>query len=396
MRMSKTLTTGHQWTIGIIVSGLCICLMACQPTQIPPSQTPPPEALPSPAWGTVERLGQAEQLGGASIAWVNHAPFFTWTGVSGTEARHYARNTSTAAQIIAFAAAFPQRQRLFPLDDGVVMLWLDRSQQTDDLRLQAGRFSEDGVAEIGAVLVSDQRTLHYDAIGIDENVLQVVWSGGLGDISTLYVNYVDHLARTRTSQRLRIDADYPALLLDADGNQHLFWLENNRRDVYYGQLIGASDPTLTAIRRVASSPLQASDDLAGFSAAYDGETAYLLWNIRQIDDVRRVMLSYGELAGGDFSPPQPLQLDNTDTVQWAVASDRQEAPMPILVNVAGDLRLLTLNRDEVVQDTLLVDSGTLLGLPALLLTDTEMIVTWAQARDDGWATLYALHGERDP
>ena len=243
---------------------------------------------------------------------------------------------------------------------------------------------------VGSVSVSDQRTRHYDAIAIDDEQIRIVWSGGLGEVTNLYLHHIDHAARPISGGTVRIDADYPAMIRDNDGIVHLFWLENNGRDAYHARFDDSAPPVLIDIQRVASSTIAGTDEISDFSAAFDGTHVYLFWNIRRTDDSRVVLMSSGQLSDDRFSTPEIIQTETGETIQWLSPVRDSQNPLPVVAN-QGDNLLLLWMQDGVLHDSeWIVGSGTLIGLPYIATTNTGVRVSWSQITDNGYANLFTV------
>ncbi|GAB5493729.1 MAG: hypothetical protein Phog2KO_39440 [Phototrophicaceae bacterium] len=366
-------------------------LTACT-TDIAPvatnSPTVAPVEMPESNWDTLELIAQAEQLSAPSFVHVAEERLFAWTGSQGTEARHFSRGIEGNTQIMALSAYFPQEQQLFPIDRGALMLWLDRTDTDFDLRLQVATFSDTGVALVGPVTVSTQRTRHYSAIALDDRQIRIVWSGGLGEVTNLYLHQVDHFGRPVSGDLLRIDADYPALIQDNSGASHLFWLEDNGRNVYQAEFDEVGDPSLINIERISSANISGTDTINHFSIGFDGVGTYLFWNIRRIDDTQAVLMSYGELDSNNFSVASPLQTNTGQAIQWLNPAQAIQNPLPIVANSDDDLLLLWMEDGLMIETEQIVESGRLIGLPNIHTTEDELAVTWAQITSNGYANLF--------
>ena len=381
---------------------MLLLLNACTP-QAPATATPPVTVptlisadIPETEWDTIELIAQAEQLSAPSFVNIGEETVFSWTGSQGTEARHFSRNVDGNTQIMALSAYFPQQQQLFPIDRGALMVWLDRTDADFDLRLQVGTFSDTGVALVGPVAISNQRTRNYSAIELDERQIRLVWSGGLGEVTNLYLHQVDHFGRPVSGDLLRIDADYPALLRDNLGAIHLFWLEDNGRSAYHAQFDEIGDPALTNIRRITGANISGTDTITHFNVGFDGTQAYLFWNIRRINDSQLVLMSHGQLADERFSLPVPLFTSENQAVQWLNPAQAIQNPLPVVANSGNDLLLLLMQDGAVTETEFIAESGELIGLPNIMVSDAYLAVSWAQPTSFGYANLFYSSRRHNP
>lgn len=367
---------------------LIVILTACTTDSPATTHTPAsPVELPQSARGTIELIAQAEHLSAPIFTETRNGTLYVWAGSEDGEARHFSRGVNGDSQIVALSADFPLQQELFAGEHGALMLWLDRTDTSIDLRLQAGTLNEGGIAVVGSVTVSDQRTRNYDAIAIDDEQIRIVWSGGLGEVTNLYLHHIDREARPISGDTLRINADYPAMIQDNEGIVHLFWLENNGRDAYHARFDDSATPVLLDIRRVASADVAGTDELSNFSAAFDGMTVYLFWNIRRNDDTRLVLMSSGQLTDERFNSPEALLTETGEAIQWLNPAQETQNPLPIVANQGENLLLLWMRDGELQESEWIVESGHLIGLPYIAETDSGLGLSWSQATGNGYANL---------
>lgn len=391
----------NQFIYRIMLILILWMVSACSFAQTEPTQ---PSSIPTLAsvdipetdWGTVELIAQAEHIPAPVFLESLNGTIFAWTGAQDGEARHFSRGYQGNSQIMALAAHFPQQQQLFPIDHGALMLWLDRTSTSLDSRLQVGTFSEQGIAIVGAVTVSDHGTRNYDAIALEDRQIRIVWSGGLGEVTNLYLHTVDHGGRPLGGEQIRIDADYPALIQDNNGIVHLFWLENNGRAAYHAQFEETATPQIINSRRIASNNLAGTDAIDNFTVGFDGTYAYLLWNIRRINGERRVLISTGQLADERFSTPIPLLTSDELPVQWATALSDIQNPLPIVVNQGDDLSLLWMQEGILQETEWITSSGQLIGAGYIGSDRNNLSVSWSAPTLNGYANLFYVSRRRNP
>jgi hypothetical protein len=407
----------------IILFILALTLAACTPASgetatptlgsLPPLE---PVDLPPSAWGTVELIAQAETLDApVFLPLENDSQVFAWTGSQENESRIYSQGRMGNAQIMPLKAYFPFQTQLFPNPDGILILWLDRTREHEDIRLQMGLFSPDGLATLGPGDVSNLRTQHYSAVLMDDGFLYTVWSGGIGSVSNLYLQTIDSLLRPISSHDLRVDADYPALLKD-DEDLYLFWLEDNGRAVYSALL---KEDYLSNIRRIARSNIAGTVAIDDFRAGFDGAYVYLFWNLRQLDGSRQVLFSSGLANAGDLSRPIQLgisangglgfetayaledlhaaQLSENNPVTWAIPAPNSEKMLPVAINLGEELGVAFFQDGQLVAYQSVVSSSSLLGSPNIqILNENQLALSWLQASNRGYANLFFSSSQTSP
>jgi hypothetical protein len=361
-------------------------LFACSQNQPNPPiiATLEPQNLPVSLWGELELVSQAEELDAPSFTPVDAGLFFAWTGSQEGEARLFSRGLNGRTQIMALKAYHPMQLRLFAGGDTVLMLWLDRIFNTVDMRVQAAVLSENGIAEVGVLTISDLPTRRYSAIQTTAELVTIVYSASLGQVSNLYLQRIDILGRPFTQERLGIDADYPALISHAE-NTYLFWLEDNGEDAYFGRL---GDTSLEETRRLGQVSIGTQEAIEDFRVGFDGLYAYLFWQIRAWDGSRHTLMSAGTLTD-EFS--SPIRLD----AAWAIpAETATSAGLPVALNIGNQLGIAYFSEGAMGEFQPIVESGALLGAPKLaLLPDGRLGLAWSQPTVLGFANM--LYTEQD-
>jgi hypothetical protein len=365
---------------------LLLCLMGCSQNNPNPPTMPTLEPLPLPVslWGELELVSQAEQLAAPAFIPLDTGLFFAWTGSQEGEARLFSRGLNGRTQIMALKAYHPIQQRLFAGADTVLMLWLDRVLNTVDMRLQAALLSENGIAEVGVLTISDLPTRRYSSLMTAADVVTIVYSGSLGQVSNLYLQRIDTFARPFSQERLRIDADYPALIAQAE-NTLLFWLENNGEAAYFGTL---RETELIDTRRLVRATIGSQEAVEDFLVGFDGTYIYLFWQIRAWDASRHILMSAGTPTG-EFS--SPIQLD----AAWAIPAETATVTgLPVALNIGNQLGIAYFSGGAMGEFQPIVESGALLGAPTIsLLLDGRLGLAWSQPTNRGFANL--LYTEQD-
>jgi hypothetical protein len=280
---------------------------------------------------------------------------------------------------MALKAFHPIQQTLFAGNSQILMLWLDRNFNTTDMRLQAALLSQNGIAEVGIITVSELPTRRYSAIRSSAEVVTIVYSGGYGLLSNLYLQRMDVLGRPFMQEDLRVDADFPALIADASG-VFLFWLEDNGQRAFSGRL---GDRELSEIRLIGTANFGNEAAVEDFHVAFDGAHAYLFWQIRAWDASRYVLMSSGTI-GGEFSAP--VRLD----AAWAVPADTvTSAGLPVAMNIGNQLGITYFSNGSMGEFQPVVETGVLLGAPTIaLLPEGHLGLAWSEPNPNGYANLF--------
>jgi hypothetical protein len=361
---------------------LCGMLLGCSaenPSN--PPNMPTLEAMPLPvsAWGEVLLVSQAEDLNGASFISLAENRFFVWTGSQEGEARLFSRGVQGNSQIMALKAYHPLQTRLFTGDERVLLLWLDREFNTVDMRLQAALLAYNGLAEIGVISLSEIPTRDYASFYNEDQSVTIVYSGGLSAINNLYLQRVDNAARSFLHEELRANAEFPALMNDANGLL-LFWLEDNGQVAHLGRL-GERD--LSEVRRIARASIGREASVEEFYVGFDGSHAWLFWQIRNWDGSRYSLMSVG-MPDGDFSEPTRLE------ASWAIPAESvPDSGLPIALNIGNQLGIALLNNGIMGEFQPIVETGVLLGAPKIQrLPNGRLALSWSVPSPSGFANLY--------
>lgn len=391
----------------------CVTLAACQAAPLPVS-TPTDDPLPISAWSRIEQIGAAEQGAAPVMLPVEDGLLLAWNSADESEARHIVRGVDGEARIVALKAWHPFLQTLLPAHSSeFLLLWLDRTQQAEELRLQAGIISEDAIARLGANVVSDLPTRSYSALMVESGAL-VVWSARLGAVNNLYADIVDRQARPSETIELRRDADYPMLVQDENGVIHLFWLEQTGRQAYHATITNPDQAALTDIRPLIGTALiGAADAVEGWHVALDGTHVHLFWNIRRLDNTHAVLHSAGDLASLQFDPPAPFGIvqDTARQIQtpyrsgeasaatrssdaavwWAVPLAGQHTILPIAVYDGSTLGTAYMQAGDLVAYQPVVAATGMIRAPGIASDAAQnLYLSWASVTQDSGAKLYVV------
>lgn len=384
-----------QYLICMIVLVACGTSTPDAPTSIPTPilQTLVPVDLPVSTWGEVELINQAEQTDAPIFTFTSVDRITTWAGAQNGQVTHFTEGITDTQHQLDLPTFFPQQQYLLPTAQGALKLWLDRNNSDFNLRIQASTLAFDGTLETGIIPVNNQRTRNYSVIALNQREFRIVWSGGLGDITNLYLHQIDDSGRPVGGDLLQIDGDHPAMVHDNDGIIHLFWLSNNGRDAFHATFDEIGAPSLINIRRIASHNLEVTDAVTHFNVAFDGTHAHLFWTVRQIDDTQHVWMSSGQLQDDRFQAPSILNVDET-AIQWINSTSTTQNPLPIVANANDALYVLWFADGNLQSSELISNSGRLIGVPYIDTNETRIGVSWAQATTDGFANLFYVERSR--
>ena len=99
-------------------------------------------------------------------------------------------------------------------------------------------------------------------------------------------------------------------------------------------------------------------------------------------------MSYAQLGTNDFSTASALQTDNGQAIQWLNPAQATQNPLPIVANSGDDLLLLWMQDGVILETEQIVESGRLIGLPNILITENTIAVSWAQVTAYAYANLF--------
>jgi hypothetical protein len=289
-----------------------ICMMlvaACDPLP-PPIITPHPTPLMNTSWGMPSTLTWATTFDPPAL--------FTDGAetVLGAFERHndvlvltiYRGGVRTRSNI---AARQPHALTLFPAAmRGTLALWLD-DDGTGSQKLFVARLNEAGFSERGSVAISSGPAIRYAAAALPDGTLWVIWSVPNAGESTMVGSHLDDEGRARSPEALRVNADFPALVVTNAGNALLFWLEGAQRDLYRGEL---TQTGLTLIERLAISPWPsaAADHLVRLEIGIDTTHAYIFWQTLSSSGSNEVWYTSGLLSETAVDDTHQLRVNTTD------------------------------------------------------------------------------------
>jgi hypothetical protein len=172
----------------------------------------------------IQRIAQAEDGSAPAILPRSEDTVFVWTGADDNESRLYAQNKDAVQRILALKAYHPFAVTLYDGGQTLMMLWQDRVPNEDISHLLTATLSPSGVAERDTLSVSRLGIRRYTSALGSGGIVYTVFSSSEGIRSHLFFNQVDLQARPQQAQLLRLNGDFPALVVDNGGNLHLYWM----------------------------------------------------------------------------------------------------------------------------------------------------------------------------
>lgn len=366
------------------------------------------EIVPTPVmtpWGSVQVIAYAPTADAPALLITPAQRWLAWTEARTGEVRHMAAHDNDS-RILALSAWQPFAYTLLPARTGQAhWLWLDRTANTDSLRLQSALVSADLVAQLGPVLLSQALTTRYSALALDDGQALVAWSEGSGGATTLHLTRLDADGRPPFTESVTLYGAYPTLTRTPDGTVWLYWLDDG---VWRARL---TDTQLSDVTRLLDEPrLDSTDRLESFTAANDGITHTLLWQIVNAHGEPRTLISSSG-DGTTWTMPQPLAFNTGSAtfvtsynggsaqtasvgetpVGWATPLTGQDGLLPLAVTWNNRLGMLYLRAGRPVGVQDLVGVGTLFSAPQIATdTDRHLTLTWSQPFDAQTARLLLL------
>ncbi|MEL6310379.1 MAG: hypothetical protein AAFQ52_19725, partial [Chloroflexota bacterium] len=140
-----------------------------------------------------------------------------------------------------------------------------------------------------------------------------------------------------------------------------------------------------------------TDIIEHFSLAYDGETVTLIWHVRRVNNTRLVITSSASLANASdasaYTAPEPLRLPDDTVVQWLTPTNSPESNLPVAVHDGRTLSFAQMTDGQLTNVEALVETGSLIGAPAIASSPRTVTLSWAQPSGLGYANLYAIERE---
>ena len=337
---------------------------------------------------------------------------FAWVGADDTRIHQdiavYNESGLSQPSALVLPPLHPFDQQVFPaVENRYHLLWLDRDNESDGLRLFGATVTPELIAEIGPTALSDQTTLRYSAVVNGDNSLWIVWSGGVLSEPSLQIVWVDPAGRPRFPEFLISDGDYPSLVRSRDGVLYLYWWSRTNNHILRGRL---NNGVLEDVQRVVESVrLERGDHLTHLRAGMDATHAYLFWNVRRANGSSEVWWAAGEHKATTWQTAQLLRIMKWDgnpiqtgfnsgevkpvtmgenVVRWATPINEEFALLPVAVNVNEELGVLYFQRGQMIGYQTITYSGVLFDAPALKVDrDLHLYLAWSQPHPFGYAEL---------
>jgi hypothetical protein len=290
-----------------------LLLVACGVAGSPSAQ----EAAQS-AWGTVLRLGQAEQSTAPTIAWSDNRVSFLWVGADSSGIHQDGRIWEAGALTETAVLPLPPRnpfglQTLPAARDSLHQLWLDQNS-AGELRLYSALLSLPLTVQRGPIEITEQATRRFAAVRLPDDGAWVVTSGGLEYAPALYAHRLDEEGRPRLENVYQVatEADYPALLIMPDSTLMVYWLGSVDGQVYRAALLpnGLLDTPQSIAPGLTLDP---ADRLESFHVAADQSHTYLFWNVVTAAGLPQTWYSAAPSASENWPAPRRVAVQMTDT-----------------------------------------------------------------------------------
>lgn len=394
----------------------CVFLIAaCDPLPVPVS-TPLPTPMMSTSWGMPSALTWATTFDSPALytdgdeiivgAFEHYKETPTLT--------IYRNGVRTQSNI---AGRQPYELNLFPTDSrGTLALWLD-DDGTGIQKLYAARLNDAGFSERGPVTVSSSAVTRYAAAAMPDDGLWAVWSVPNAGESTLIGSRLDAQGRARAPQPLRVNADYPAIVVTNAGNALLFWLEGDRRDLYRGEL---TQTGLMLIANLAAAPwpFSAADHLITLKAGIDNTHAYIIWQILSASGINEAWYTSGMLSGTAMRGARRLRADTTDmvvqtgfnhgvafasapedegiSIGWASPASGQNETLPVATFAGNALGILYFRNGDVfaAQKIGSLPRGLIASPSIAVDSERDLALAWWLPDTSQEAVLYLVESRR--
>lgn len=273
-------------------------LVACTP--------PPPQ--PDTPWGAPRVIAEAPTADAPALLTTTQQTWLAWTQPLEGETRHMASD-GQQKRILALRAWYPMRYSLLPAANGHAhWLWIDRSAEADELRLQSALIGPDLVAQLGPIVHSTALTTSYAALPLGDGGVRLVWSQGALGSETLYTRQINADGRPTFTTALNASGILPALTQTRDGVVWLYWVYD--RSLWRGQL---RDDALHSVEHVEQLPtLPLTEQIHALHVAHDAASSYVFWQVIRADGSGHALLSVTDRVTGRHLPAAPLRFNAGD------------------------------------------------------------------------------------
>ena len=378
-----------------------------------PSTTLQPTATPlASVWGAVHTIGQAQTIDAPTLAVDGDSVAFSWVGDDDTRLHHDYRRWSiedgfSATSLLVLPTIHPYGHQLYPASrNRHHLLWLDRDDDTNSLRLFSALVGEDGIAELGPIRLSDQPTQQFTAINNADQSLWVVWSGGNVAEPSLFLQEVDLGGRRQFPIRLGVSGFHPQLYRGWDGRLFLFWKTVDGQ-VARGEIINHGLEDIVGVSR--SVRLGQGDRLHDFQVGMDETQTYLFWNVTRADGTAETWFTSGEHDTVNWKPARRLGISaisnetiatgfNSGTVystsegeHWSKWTGVLPAPsdvLPVVVYQQDEIGIVYFQAGTVIGYQGIVPADFLISAPRIATNQARhLYLTWSELTSQGYAEL---------
>lgn len=310
--------------------------------------------------------------------------------------------------ILALRAWYPLRYEVLPAgDDHAHWLWIDRTADVDELRLQSALVTPELVARIGPVVHGTAPTTSYAALPLGDGRARLVWSQGPLGAEALHTLTLNPDGRPSFSVALNAPGTLPALTQTRDGTIWLYWVHD--RAVWRAVL---EEATLREVAFVeALPPLPLTERVAALYVAHDAVSTYLFWQIAQARGGSRALLSVTDRATGQHRPAAPLRVGWSEALfetsfnggagfvaaagepeaVWLRPLNQDTTTLPVAAVWRGTLGVLFFQEGRLAGVLPLLPTGRLFDAPRLSSDrDRHLALAWSQPLTEQAARLSLL------
>lgn len=364
---------------------LGLLLTACAPL-------PPP---PSTPWGAPRVFAHAPTADAPALLTTTQQTWLAWTQPQGGETRHMASD-GQRSRILALRAWYPMRYRVLPAANRRAhWLWIDRSAEADELRLQSALIAPDLVAELGPVVHSTALTTSYAALPLEDGRAQLVWAQGPLGSEALYTRALNADGRPTFTVALHARGILPALTQTRDGVVWLYWIDD--RSLWRGQLRNDALHDVEHVERLPALPL--TERIDALHVAHDAASTYVFWQIVRADGSSHALLSVTDRATGQHLPAAPLRFSvgsqpfdttyngggaftaapNQTAAAWLRPLPADTDTLPVAAVWAGTTGMIYFREGRLAGVQPLLRTGRLFDAPQLASDDARhLTLAWSQ------------------
>lgn len=349
---------------------LFVCA-ACSPT--PPTTAQTTTAPPDPS----RMIAQAQQANAPALVLNRNQVLAVWVGGDERGIHQDARLVNSDTTVtLPLPPTRPFGQALVAGVAGQThLLWLDADENDrSQNKLYAAMLGADLSVLRGPVGVSEGAAFEFSSVTDGAGGLWTAWSGGAIGEPTIYVRRSDDGGRPLLQTATIGTGEHPALVRTADGGVWLFWLSGGelRR-----QRLDLPNAPAQAQALTGTVSLVQGDQLVNVQAALDSTSGYFFWNVARANGVSETWWTAGALDADYWRQPQRLTSETGHLLRWAAPLSQLPELTAAAASDAG-LGIVTFGNGSITGYKVVVPGVQLLGMPALILTDTaNYALAWA-------------------